>query len=89
VTIASPAPGDVPRSSQVTITANAAAGSSPIARVEFTVNGKVQCTDTTAAYTCDWQVPNAPGKTYSLQAIVYDTAGRTGQSAVVSVTSVR
>jgi subtilisin family serine protease len=89
VNITSPAPGGVPRGSQVTITANAVAGSSAIARVEFKVNGTVLCSDTAAPYTCAWNVPNAPNKRYDLQATAFDTAGRTGQSAVVSLTSVR
>jgi glucose/arabinose dehydrogenase len=87
VSITSPVNGAmVARKANVTIsaTANDNVG---VTRVEFLVNGSLQCTDTTAPYSCVWKVPSAPNKTYQLQARAFDQAGNTGSSATVQVTS--
>ena len=55
-----------------------------VVKVEFYVNGTLQCTDTTAPYTCVWTVGNAI-KTYLLQAKAYDAAGNVGVSPTVTV----
>ncbi|HEY0729516.1 MAG TPA: Ig-like domain-containing protein, partial [Pyrinomonadaceae bacterium] len=53
-----------------------------VTRVEFLVNGSLQCTDTTAPYTCNWRVPSAPNKTHTLQARAFDQAGNSATAAV-------
>ena len=86
VSINSPANGSiVARKANVTITASAS-DNVGVARVEFLVNGALQCTDTTAAYSCVWRVPAAPNKTYQLQARAFDAAGNSA-TATVQVTS--
>jgi glucose/arabinose dehydrogenase len=86
VSITNPANGGiVTRKSTVTITATAS-DNVGVTRVDFLVNGAVQCTDTTAPYSCNWRVPGAPNKTYQLQARGFDQAGNTG-TASVQVTS--
>ena len=86
VSIANPADGTtVARKSNVTLTANAS-DNVGVTRVEFYVNGNLQCTDTAAAYTCNWKVPNPPNRTYSIQARAFDQAGNLA-TATVQVTS--
>ena len=86
VSITSPADGAlVTRKSTVTITATAS-DNVGVSRVEFLVNGAVQCTDTTAPYSCGWRVPAAMNRTFQLQARAFDAAGNTA-SATVSVRS--
>ncbi len=63
----------------ITATANDNAG---VTRVEFLINGALQCTDTTAPYSCNWRVPSAPNKTYQLQARAFDQAGNSGAASV-------
>ena len=74
-----------PRKATVTITATAN-DNVGVTRVDFLVNGSLQCTDTTAPYSCNWKVPAAPNKTFQLQARAFDQAGNTA-SATVSVRS--
>lgn len=71
----------VARKGTVTITANAS-DNVGVTRVEFLVNGALQCTDTTAPYTCNWRVPSAPNKNYTLQARAFDQAGNSATAAV-------
>lgn len=86
VSITNPANGAiVARRSTVTITATAN-DNVGVTRVEFLINGSLQCTDTAAAYTCTWQVPNARNVTYQLQARAFDAAGNSA-TASVSVTA--
>ena len=86
VAITSPANGaTVVRKSTVTITATAS-DNVGVTRVEFLVNGALQCTDTAAPYSCAWRVPNPMGRTYQLQARAFDAAGNSA-SATVSVTA--
>ena len=75
----------VARKSTVAITANAN-DNVGVTRVEFLVNGALQCTDTSAPYSCNWRVPNAANKTYQLQARAFDQAGNSA-SATVTVRS--
>ncbi|HKS08360.1 MAG TPA: PQQ-dependent sugar dehydrogenase [Pyrinomonadaceae bacterium] len=75
----------VARKSTVTITANAN-DNVGVTRVEFLVNGALQCTDTTAPYSCNWRVPNAANKTYQLQSRAFDQAGNSA-SATATVRS--
>ena len=55
-----------------------------VVKVEFYVNGVLQCTDTAAPYTCSWMVSNA-AKTYVLEARAYDAAGNVGVSPSVTI----
>jgi glucose/arabinose dehydrogenase len=85
VEITSPANGAiVARKSIVAINATAS-DNVGVTRVEFLVNGALQCTDTAAPYSCSWRVPNPMNKTYQLQARAFDAAGNSA-SATVSVT---
>ena len=82
VAITNPANGAiVARRSTVTITATAS-DNVGVTRVEFLVNGALQCTDTTASYSCNWNVPNARNVTYQLQARAFDQAGNVGTSTI-------
>jgi hypothetical protein len=87
VIITSPLDGaSVKKNSTVTIgtTASDYVG---VSKVEFYINGKLTCSDTTSPYTCIWKVPGAPGRTYQLQAKAYDGQGNVGSSSIVTVTS--
>ena len=82
VSITSPANGAiVARKANVTIAATAS-DNVGVTRVEFSVNGALQCTDTTAPYSCVWRVPGAMNKTYQLQARAFDQAGNVGTASV-------
>lgn len=86
VSITSPANGAiVARKSNLTITATAS-DNVGVTRVEFFVNGALQCTDTAAPYSCVWRVPGAMNKTHQLQARAFDLAGNQG-TATVQVTA--
>lgn len=85
VVITSPLGGAVP-SGPLTILATVTAGSKPVARVDFLVNGTVKCSDTAAPYSCVWNMPTALRKSYELVAKAYDTAGAVGTSQKVTVT---
>jgi chitinase len=86
VTITSPLNGaSVQKNSSVTISATAL-DNVGVTKVEFYVNGKLTCSDT-SPYTCAWKVLGAPRRTYQLQAIAYDGQGNVGSSSIVTVTS--
>ncbi|PYQ12951.1 MAG: hypothetical protein DMF80_16355 [Acidobacteria bacterium] len=87
VSITSPADGaPVARKSTVTIRADAA-DDVGVARVEFYVDGRLQCAASTAPYICAWSVPPANKRTSSLYAVAFDAAGNAGRSALVTVIS--
>ena len=71
----------VARKSTVTITATAN-DNVGVTRVDFLVNGALQCTDTSAPYSCNWRVPAAPNKTFQLQARAFDQAGNSATATV-------
>jgi glucose/arabinose dehydrogenase len=75
----------VARKSNVTLSANAS-DNVGVTRVEFYVNGALQCTDTSAAYSCNWKVPNPPNRTYQIQARAFDQAGNSA-NAMIQVTA--
>ena len=86
VSINSPGDGSiVARKSNVTISASAA-DDVEVTRVDFLVNGILQCSDVTAPYSCGWRVPSPPNKTYQIQASAFDQAGNSG-TASIQVTS--
>ena len=53
-----------------------------VTRVEFRVNNKLNCSDTTPSYTCIWKVPAPKNKSYTIQARAYDAAGNTSNSTI-------
>jgi Bacterial Ig domain len=73
------------RRSSVTLSA-VASDNVGVTKVEFYVNGSLQCTATVAPYTCAWRVPAASGKSYVVQAKAYDPTGNVGASPPVTVT---
>jgi glucose/arabinose dehydrogenase len=82
VSITNPANGAiVARKANVTITATAS-DNVGVTRVDFLVNGALQCSDTTAPYSCTWRVPGAMNKTYQLQARAFDQAGNVGTASI-------
>lgn len=82
VSITNPANGAiVARKATITITATAS-DNVGVTRVDFLVNGALQCSDTTAPYSCNWRVPGAANKSYQLQARAFDQAGNSGTASV-------
>jgi chitinase len=87
IAITSPANGStVPRKGTVVIQANAS-DNVGVMSVTFMLNGNLLCSDSTAPYSCSWDVPAPPGRTYRLQATAVDAAGNEGISPIVEVTS--
>jgi len=85
VAITSPLNGaQVQRNSIVNINANAS-DNFGVVKVEFYVGTTLTCTDTSAPYTCAWQVPN-PKANFTLKATAYDVAGKT-TTHTISVSS--
>lgn len=74
--------GTVPRNSVVTITADAS-DNIGVTSVQFSVNGALKCTDTTAPYTCNWLVPAPKKRSYTIVARAYDAANNSSTSTVV------
>ncbi len=83
VSISSPTSG-ARVSGSVTITA-AAADNVGVAKVEFSVDGKLLATDTSGPFTAAWNANAATLAAHTLTAKAYDQAGNT-QTATVSVT---
>ena len=82
VSITNPANGAiVTRKSNVTITATAS-DNVGVTRVDFLVNNTLQCSDTTAPYSCVWRVPGAANKTHQLQARAFDAAGNSATASI-------
>jgi glucose/arabinose dehydrogenase len=82
VAITNPVNGaTVPRKQNVTITATAS-DNVGVTRVDFLVNGALQCSDTTAPYSCVWRVPGAANKTHQLQARAFDAAGNSATASI-------
>ena len=73
------------RKTTITITATAS-DNVGVTRVDFLVNGALQCSDTTAPYSCNWKVPGAMNKTHQLQARALDQAGNSA-AATIQVTA--
>ena len=79
VSITNPTNGAiVARKTTITITATAS-DNVGVTRVDFLVNGALQCSDTTAPYSCNW-------KTHQLQARALDQAGNSA-AATIQVTA--
>jgi chitinase len=73
----------IARRSAVTLSATAS-DNVGVVKVEFYVNGSLQCSDAASPYTCVWRVP-AANKSYILQAKAYDAAGNVGVSPRITV----
>jgi thermitase len=58
-----------------------------VSRVEFYVDGRLQCADSAAPFECAFKTAAKAGRNYKIQAVAYDSAGNAGQSSVVQVTS--
>jgi len=87
VTITSPSDGGlVTKNSTITISATAL-DNVGVTKIEFYINAKLTCSDTTSPYTCPWKVAGAPRRTYQLQAKAYDAQGNVGSSSVITVTA--
>jgi hypothetical protein len=87
VTLTAPLNGAVvKRKSTVSVTATAS-DNKGVTSVSFYVSGSLKCTDTTTPYSCVWNVPAGPVRTYQLQAKATDAAGNVGSSALVTVTA--
>jgi subtilisin family serine protease len=88
ISITTPTDGSiVTRKSTVPIQANVTVRTYPIARVDFLVASKVTCSLTASPYTCNWIVPKAPNKKYTIQANAVDTKGHVTGSTPVTVTA--
>jgi hypothetical protein len=55
-----------------------------VSRVEFYVNGTLNCTDTATPYSCSWRVPAKAGRTYRLQTRALDPPVNVRNSATVT-----
>lgn len=87
VTLTSPTNGGtIQRRSSLFISASAA-DNKGIDHVEFFVDGASVCSDNTAPYSCQWQVPGTPNRVYSIKAKAFDISGLTKESVTVSVTA--
>jgi chitodextrinase len=87
VTITAPANNaKVTKNATTTIKADAT-DNRGVTKVEFSVNGAVTCTDTSAPYSCAWAVPKTANTTYRIVAAAYDAAGNKGTSGTVTVTA--
>ena len=76
----------VTRNATVTITATAS-DNVGVTKVQFLVNGKVECTDLLGPIAkCIWNVPGTPNVSYLLTAKAYDAAGNTS-TYTITVTS--
>jgi glucose/arabinose dehydrogenase len=86
VSITNPTQGSIVARKSTIIISATATDNVGVTRVEFYVNGSLQCSDSSAGYTCNWKVPNPPNRTYQIEARAFDQAGNSG-SALVQVTS--
>lgn len=89
VTLVSPIAGTVQMNTLQSIQALVVPGSVALAKVDFYVNTSLRCTVAVTPYACVWKVPGGPGKTYQLWAKVYDVAGQSATSIVVTVVSTK
>jgi hypothetical protein len=83
-TVSITAPGNgtsFQRGASVTMTANAA-DNVGVNRVEFRLDGALKCTDTTAPYSCSFNLPGKRDSSITLQATAFDAAGRSTSSSI-------
>lgn len=82
-------PGDgqyVTKGNKFTINSSAS-DNVKVTKVEFYVNDKLVCSDSTSTYTCTWSVPRNAGVKYRLHTKAYDSSGNSSISLKVYVTS--
>jgi hypothetical protein len=78
-------PSTLMRKSKITLGATAS-DNIGVVKVDFYVNeSKLLCSDSTTPYSCSWQIPNAPNKTWTLQATATDAVGNVGVSSRITV----
>jgi len=83
VAITSPATGATGLSGTVTVSANAS-DAGGVAKVEFSVNGVLAATDTSAPYSFGWNTRKLSGS-YTLTAVAVDAAGNRSTPASITV----
>jgi subtilisin family serine protease len=74
----------VSKNSNLTISATAS-DDIGVTKVEFYVNGALQCTDTTAAYSCTYKIGPKAGTSYTILVKAYDAAGNVSNTTVTVV----
>lgn len=80
VTITSPGNNStVKKGTKVTISANAS-DNRTVQKVEFRVNNTLVCTDTTASYTCAWNVGKQGNVVYTIVVKAYDASGNIAEA---------
>jgi hypothetical protein len=83
ISITSPANGSsVAKNTTITFTASAT-DNTAVSKVQFYINGVLQCTDTLTPYTCAWKVPAKQKVSYTIQAKAYDTTNNTSSASVI------
>jgi hypothetical protein len=85
VSLTAPSPGAT-LSGTVALTATAADVGSPVAKVDFVVDGSVVGTATSSPYSATWNTGSSPNGSHLLAARATDGAGNTTTSAAVNVT---
>ncbi|MEO1575127.1 MAG: alpha-1,6-glucosidase domain-containing protein, partial [Pseudomonadota bacterium] len=86
VTVDGLLPGGSPAGGQQTITASASDSESPIARVDFAVDGTLIWSDTTAPYEAPWATDISANGDRMVTATAVDAAGNESTSAALMVT---
>jgi chitinase len=76
----------VPRRTRITIEVSAE-DASGIEAVDILIDGQEHCTDGTAPYQCQWDVPAANRRQYNLRAEAVDVFGNVGFSPIIQVTA--
>src|SRR5262249_31543637 len=84
-TVGAPTEGQLV-SGTVPIAAAASDATSPVASVQFFVNGTLLGTDTTAPFGLDWNTASGPDGATTIDIVVTDMAGNSTTSAVRNVT---
>lgn len=82
VSITSPTDGaTVSKGGTVTVSASATDNVS-VTKVEFLVNGKLTCTDSSQPYSCNWRIPGKANTSYIITAKAYDAANNSSSSSI-------
>ncbi len=76
----------IPRNTSITLQANAN-DNVGVSKVDFIINGKVRCTDSTTPYSCVWAIPNSPNTLYTIQAKAYDARNNTAINQITATSS--
>lgn len=84
VTLTAPSVGALLTSSPVILTAQAS-DNGVVTRVEFYDGTTLLGTDTTVPYSLSWAITSSKNGSHDLRAKAYDAVGRTGDSAIVTI----